>query len=87
MLNTVIQRKYCRGIQTILATPKGFRITTPQAPIESDTAALKLLSLHCTRELIELDIADSKNEKVKLHLQEAYTEMTRAIYFAESVAK
>lgn len=66
-MKTAIQTN-CRGIQSILATPKGFRVTTPKAPIETEKAALKLLSLHCTRELIELEIQD----------------MTRAIYYAEA---
>lgn len=73
----------CRALQSILATPKGFRLTTPQAPIETEKSALNLLSLHCTRELIELDIRDCTDDKVKLHLQEAYGEMTRAIYYSE----
>lgn len=72
-----------KATQSILATPKGFRITTPKAPIDTETARLKLLSLHATRELIDLDLADCTNERAKLHLEDAKNSMTMAIYYAE----
>jgi hypothetical protein len=65
-------------IQTTLETCRGVRLVTPS--LESDKARLFLLSLYSTRHLIEMDLADCVDENVKLHLQDCFTEMTKAIY-------
>lgn len=62
------------AIQTAWETADGIHLVTHD--LKPD---LFLLSLYSTRHIIEMDIADCKDESVKVHLLDSFHGMSRAI--------